>query len=379
MASAAPPWAAEGPGFQRPAAAAGFAPQGPGFAPPAPGFVPQAPGFAPQRPGFAPPRPEWAFVPPAQQPDGRRLMKQPSEGATSARDEYESLRNRPEQQTAVQNAMRKLIDGRTRYREAARRNLVPFAASLKEAAEAKAKNTAAPKPERSWLSRLTPWRSAKPGNTEGRSAKAEPAASNRAAAVAGARLAAPPRLPHLPDHASGQVRGPRAENAVTQAVARVAAPAQGNSASHTAPPPVPPKVPIVPPKIPLDTPGAEPGRSPGAPPGGLQPSPPVGPVSSPASPVMPRVSPVSRPVSPVSPPVSPVSPSTSPVFPPSPVSRPVSPAFSPAVANQSLEHHRSGSEAGRAGGPGLQRPSPYSRSVTQQQNNAPQRGRAPGR
>lgn len=389
LASAAPPWAAEGPGFQQHAAAPGYPPQGPGFAPPAPGFVPQGPGFAPPAPGFVPPRPEWAFVPPAQQPDGRRrLMKQPSEGPMSARDEYESLRNHPQHpqpQAAVQDAMRKLIEDKTRYREAARRNRVPFAVSLKEAAEAKARNTATPKPERSWLSRLIPWRSAKSGNTEGRSVKAEPAASARTAAVSGARLAAPPRLPHLPDYASGQVPGPRAESAVSQAVSRVAAPARGNSASHTAPPPVPPKVPpvppklpIVPPKIPLDTPGAEPGSSPGAPPAGLQPSPPAGPVSSPASPAMPPVSPVSRPVSPVSPPVSPVSPATSPVFPPSPVSRPASPAFSSTVANRSLEHHRSSREA-RGQDSSTTRSQPSYRAPAVQQTGtakrAPSRGR----
>ncbi|MFI0862749.1 hypothetical protein ACH4RA_21285 [Streptomyces smyrnaeus] len=302
-------------------------------------------------------------------------MKQPSAGPTSARDEYESLRNQPEQQAAVQDAVRKLIVDKTRYKEAARRNLVPFAASLKEAAEAKAKNTATPKPERSWLSRLTPWRSAKPGNTEGRSAKAEPAASNRAAAVPGARLTGPPRLPQLSDYAAGQVPGPRAENAVTQAMSRVAAPAQGNSSSPTATAPVPPKVP---PKIPLDTPGAEPGRSPGTPPAGDQPSPPAGPVVSPANPAMPPVSPVSRPVSPVSPPVSPVSPPTSPVFAPSPVSRPASPAFSSAVANQSLAHHRSGSEA-RGQDSSTSRSQPSYRAPAVQQTDtakrAPSRGR----
>ncbi|MBO8188881.1 hypothetical protein [Streptomyces spirodelae] len=324
----APQQAAQGPARQQPSSVPGFVPQH------RTGFAPQGQGFAPYGTGYAPPPPGGAVLPPPQQPGGRRrLMKQQPEGNPSAFEQYGSLRDRPEQQAAVQDEVRKLMNGRTRYREAARRNMLPFAASLAALAESNAnnakrseKNTEAPKSERSWLSRLNPWRSARPGNAQKRSAKADPAA------VPGARLATPPRLPQLSDYASGQLSGPGPQNAVTQAVARAAAPARGDSAAHTPGPPVPPKVPNVPPKIPLDTPGAEPARSRSSSPADTQPSPPSTPVSPPASPTVPPVSPVSRSVSPVSSPALPVSP-------------PSSPVFSPAVAGQSLEHHRSNSEA----------------------------------
>ncbi|MEW2218983.1 hypothetical protein AB0939_06635 [Streptomyces sp. NPDC006990] len=314
---------------------------------PAPGFaqaphVARRPGFARPGPGFAASSPDWGSAPPPQQPDGRRrLMKEQPRSARSSFEQYGNLL--PEQQAAVRKEVSKLIDGRTRYQVAASRHLLPFNVALAQAARPTATSTGTPRSGRSWLSGLTPRRRAKRRDSTLRPATAAAAAPvARMAAPPVARMAAPPRLPQLP-HYAGQTPveagtapqrtpGPRPGDPVTRAPSRTVAPVRGSSAGHTQGPPVPPKVPIVPPKIPLKAPGTEPGRPPRAADTARQPSPPSSPVSSPASPAMPPVSPVSRPVSPAGMPVSPVAP-------------PASPGFSPAVAHQSLEHHRSGSEA----------------------------------
>ncbi|WP_431981181.1 hypothetical protein [Streptomyces qinglanensis] len=331
-------------GAQQPFSAPGFA-QAPGSprtqdfgqAPPfarQPGFAPQVPGYPAPPPGRGSAPPGRGFTPPPQQPDGRRrLMKGQPERAQSSFEQYGNLR--PEQQAAVRKEVSKLIGGKTRYQVAASRDLLPFNVTLAQAVRSDAKTAEAPRSERSWLSRLTPWRQAKQNDGTVRSA------AGAAAAAPDARMAAPPWLPQLP-HYAGQTPvgagtvpqrtpGLRPGDAVTQASSHAAVPARGNPAAHTQGPPVPPKVPIVPAKIPLNTPGAEPGRTPRSSTSGQQPPPPSSPVNSPASPTMPPVSPMSRPASPASAPASPVV--------------PPSPSFSPAVAHQSLEHHRSNSQA----------------------------------
>ncbi|WP_369208870.1 hypothetical protein, partial [Streptomyces sp. PU-14G] len=149
-------------------------------------------------------------------------MKQQPDGAQSRRAEYGSLDD--DQKRAVRQAVRELIEGKpktrsggkprtpTRYGVAAGRNLLPFGKSLSDAAAAEAPHVGSPQSERSWLSRLNPWRSAKPGTTEGRSPTTDVTARGPSTAAPGARMAEPPLLPHLPDYASGQAPGFRPEN-----------------------------------------------------------------------------------------------------------------------------------------------------------------------
>ncbi|MGY1438575.1 hypothetical protein [Streptomyces reniochalinae] len=310
--------------------------------------------------------------------------------------QYMRLDDKDDDKRAVRQAVDKLIEKKTRYRVAAQNNLLPFNKSLSEAAKAEAKNAGPPPPARSWLSRLTPWRTAKPGNAEGR-ANTDTAARSLSAAAPGARMTAPPNLPQPSGNAPGQVPGPRPENAATRAVSRVVAPPQGGPAGDR-PPPVPDKVPEVPrkipldapevprkiapgapdvpPKIPLDAPEAAPVHARSASPSGREQYSPAG-SKSPADPVSRPVSPMdptSRPVSPMDPTSRPVSPMSRPVSPMNTSAQPASPAFSSDVANRSLEHHLSSNEArGPGSSTSRSEPPPYRAPAVQQTKPAPKR------